>query len=177
MNVFITGATGVLGRPVVRLLVDCGYRVRALARNSGNALRLREAGAEPVQASLFDPTSLQAAIRDCDAILHLATRIPPPKKARRWEAWRDNDRIRTEGTRNLVDVALDLRVSTFVYPGIVFVYPDRGSDWVDVTTPPDPSPILQSSLNAEAEVERFTRAGNRGVVLRMGGFYGPTASS
>jgi len=142
MNVFITGATGVLGRPVVRLLVDCGYRVRALARNSGNALRLREAGAEPVQASLFDPTSLQAAIRDCDAILHLATRIPPPKKARRWEAWRDNDRIRTEGTRNLVDVALDLRVSTFVYPGIVFVYPDRGSARVDVAPPPDPSPIL-----------------------------------
>jgi len=177
MNVFITGATGVLGRPVARLLADCGHKVRALARNAGNVSRLREAGIEPVEANLFDPSLLRAAVKGCDAILHLATRIPRPGEAVRREAWLDNDRIRTEGTRNLVNVALDSGVSTFVYPSIVFIYPDRGSEWADVTTPPDPTPILQSSLNAEGEVERFTRAGNRGVVLRMGGFYGPTSSS
>jgi nucleoside-diphosphate-sugar epimerase len=177
MNVFITGATGVLGRTVMRFLVEGGHNVRALARNSANESHLRDAGAEPVRASLFDLPSLRTSVKDCDTILHLATRIPPPREAGRREAWRDNDRIRIEGTRNLVDVALEARVSTFLYPGIVFVYPDGGADWLDNTTPPDPTRILQSSLDAEAEVDRFTKAGNRGIVLRMGAFYGPAAPS
>src|SRR6266508_5926275 len=100
MKVFVTGATGVLGKVVVRLLIDGGHNVRALARNSGNELRLRETGAECIRTSLFDPTSLRTAVKGCDAILHLATRIPPPNEARRRKAWRDNDRIRTEGTIN-----------------------------------------------------------------------------
>ena len=86
MNVFITGATGVLGKVVARLLVDGGHNVRALARNSGNELRLRETGAESIRTSLFDPTSLRAAMKGCDAILHLATRIPPTNQARRRKA-------------------------------------------------------------------------------------------
>src|SRR5438876_811743 len=128
MNVFITGATGVLGRTVTRLLVDSGHNVKALARNSGNESRLRDAGAEAVRASLFDRSSLEAAVQNCEAILHLATHIPPSNAASRRGAWSDNDRIRTEGTRNLVDVALEAEVTTFLYPGIVFVYPDGGAD-------------------------------------------------
>jgi nucleoside-diphosphate-sugar epimerase len=177
MNVFITGATGVLGRVVTRLLVDGGHNVRVLARNERSKARLRETRAKVVEASLFDPSSLRPAVKKCDAVLHLATRIPPPRQARRREAWRENDRIRTEGTRNLVDAAIEAGVPAFVYPSIVFFYPDRGAEWIDAGTRPDPLPLLQSSLQAEAEVERFTRAGNRGIVLRMGGFYGPTAST
>jgi nucleoside-diphosphate-sugar epimerase len=177
MNIFITGATGVLGRTVTRLLVDSGHTVRALARNSNSETRLRDAGVQPLRVSLFDPPSLRTAVRDCDAILHLATRIPAPADAPRREAWKENDRIRAEGTRNLVDAALEARVSTLLYPGIVFVYPDRGAAWLDESTPTSPTATLQSSLKAEGEVERFTREGNRGIVLRMGGFYGPTAGS
>src|SRR5438552_667346 len=112
MNVFVTGATGVLGRPVTRMLIDIGHHVRALARNSSNHSRLREIGAEPVSASLFDMPSLRQAVGDSEAILHLATHIPPSKQARRRDAWRENDRIRIEGTRNLVDAALAGDVST-----------------------------------------------------------------
>jgi nucleoside-diphosphate-sugar epimerase len=151
--------------------------VRALARNANKESRLRDAGAEPVQASLFDPPSLRTALQNCEAILHLATRIPPPAEAPRRAAWTENDRIRAEGTRNLVDAALEARVPTVLYPGVVFVYPDRGSEWLNESTPPDPAEILRSSLKAEAEIERFTQEGNRGIVLRMGGFYGPSAGS
>jgi NAD dependent epimerase/dehydratase family enzyme len=56
------------------------------------------------------------------------------------------------------------------------MYPDRGADWIDVATSLAPLRILESSLKAEAEIDRFTSAGNRGIVLRMGAFYGPTAS-
>jgi nucleoside-diphosphate-sugar epimerase len=177
MNVFVTGATGVLGRPVVRLLLDSGHNVRALARNAANDSQLQDAGAEPVRANLFDPSTLRTAMQGCGAILHLATRIPQPNDASRRAAWQENDRIRIEGARNLVDAAIETGVSTFIYPGIVFIYPDRGANWVDSDTPPAPSPTLLSSLKAEAEVGRFTKSGNRGIVLRMGGFYGSTAGS
>jgi nucleoside-diphosphate-sugar epimerase len=177
MNVFVTGATGVLGRSVSRMLADTGHHVRALARSSANELRLRAMGAEPVRGDLFNVPSLRNAVGDSDAILHLATHIPGANQARRRESWRENDRIRIEGTRNLVDVALESGISTFIYPGVVFVYPDGGEQWVDAMTPPVRSPLLDSSLRAEAEVERFTQAGKRGIVLRMGAFYGPTAAS
>ncbi|HYR44279.1 MAG TPA: NAD(P)-dependent oxidoreductase [Terriglobia bacterium] len=176
MNMFITGATGVLGRTVTRLFVESGHKVRALARNSENESRLRDSGAVPVRASLSDLPSLLSAVKDCDAILHLATRIPPSSKAGHRAAWRDNDHIRTVGTRNLVDAALEAGVPTLLYPGIVLIYPDGGDNWLDATTPPQPTSILQSSLDAEAEVQRFTKAGNRGIVLRMGSFYGPASS-
>lgn len=177
MNVFVTGATGVLGRPVTRMLIDTGHHVRALARNSSNKSRLREIGAEPVAASLFDTPSLRRAVADSDAVLHLATHIPPSNQARRRNAWRENDRIRNEGTRNLVDAALSCNVSTFVYPGVVFVYPDNGNKWLDASTVPALSPRLQSSLSAEREVERFADKGRRGIILRMGAFYGSTAGN
>jgi nucleoside-diphosphate-sugar epimerase len=159
------------------MLVDTGHAVRALARSSSNDARLREIGAEPVRSDLFDPRSLRDVLGDSDAILHLATHIPPASKARNRRAWQENDRIRIEGTRNLVNLALDSGISTFIYPGIVFVYPDAGDRWLDSTTPPDRSPRLESSLVAESEVQRFSDTGRRGIVLRMGAFYGPTASS
>jgi 2-alkyl-3-oxoalkanoate reductase len=177
MKVFVTGATGVLGRPVSRMLVDTGHTVRALARSSSNEVRMREIGAEPVRGNLFDPSSLRDVIGDSEAILHLATHIPRSSQARRRSAWRENDRIRIEGTRNLVDIALQSNVSTFVYPGVVFAYPDRGDLWLNTAVTPERLPLLESSLQAEAEVQRFTKAGKRGIVLRMGGFYGSTAEN
>lgn len=73
--------------------------MRTLARSSTNERRLRELGAEPVRANLFDASSLRDAVRNSDAILHLVTHIPPSKQARRREAWRENDRVRIKGTR------------------------------------------------------------------------------
>src|SRR5438105_3916114 len=61
MEIFVTGATRVLGRPVVQALVDGGHRVRALSRSEENAAALRELGANPVAASLFEVESLQPA--------------------------------------------------------------------------------------------------------------------
>src|SRR2546427_6725803 len=177
MKIFITGATGVLGRVVARLLVDGGYQVRAFARSPRNESQVREIGAEPFAGNLFDPSSLREALSGRDAVLHLATHIPAAKDATRPGAWRENDRIRSEGTRKLVDAAIECGVTTFIYPGIVSVYPDAGANWIDAATPPAPTSILQSSLDAESEIGRFTGAGHRGIVLRMGAFYGPRASN
>src|SRR5688572_13347933 len=177
MNVFVTGATGVLGTPVVRKLVAAGHHMRALSRSEANRAQLTMAGAEPVEADLFNPETLRVAVEGASAVLHLATRIPPANTISKRGAWTENDRIRDEGTRNLVDAALAAGVRTLIYPGIVFGYPDSGSDWIDARTPMDHLPWIESSLKAESAVERFTSAGRRGIVLRMGGFYGPSAPS
>jgi nucleoside-diphosphate-sugar epimerase len=107
-------------------------------------------------------------------VLHLATRIPPSSAMGKPEAWADNDRLRTEGTRNLVHAALAGQVQTFIYPSVVLVYPDSGDAWIDAqSTPPDAIAFVRSTLEAEAQVQRFARAGRRGITLRMGNFYGP----
>jgi nucleoside-diphosphate-sugar epimerase len=176
MDVFVTGGTGVLGRATVPMLVAAGHRVRGLARSEGNAVLLRTMGAEPVTADLFDADSLRSALAGCDAILHLATRIPPTTKAGRLPAWRENDRIRREGTRALVAAALAAGVQTLVYPSIAYVYPDSGDRWIAAdTVPVAPHPVLRSTLDAEEMVWQFTADGRRGVVLRMGTLYGPEA--
>jgi nucleoside-diphosphate-sugar epimerase len=185
MKVFVTGATGVLGRPTVQKLVAGGQKVHALARSEENEQLLRSLGAIPVRADLFNRDSLEKAIAGSEAILHLATKIPPFKDATKPESWDENDRIRTEGTRLLVDVALAAEVKGFIYPSITFLYPNSGDYWIDDRTPIDPVSRLQSAVDAEREVARFTQSstksgakfGGRGVTLRMGAFYGPEAQS
>src|ERR1051326_8027575 len=99
MDVFVTGATGVLGRAAIPRLVDAGHRVRGLVRSEQNAALLRHLGVEPAHADLFDTAWLEEPVAGCDAILHLATKIPPASAATKLAAWRENDRIRRAGTR------------------------------------------------------------------------------
>jgi len=179
MEIFVTGATGVLGRPVVRRLAEEGNRLRALSRSDSNDQMLRRLGAEPVRADLFDAASIAQAVRGAGAVLHLATRIPPRSQAAHADAWEENDRIRTTGTRLLVDAALAAGAHTFIYPGICFIYADGGDEWIDAETGTvDAGTRLQSTLTAEAEAARFAAdGGGRGIALRMGYFYGPEAHS
>ena len=173
-HVFVTGGTGVLGRPVVRALLAQGHRVRVLAHSADNERTIRQLGAQPVRADLFDPATLPSALGDAEAVLHLATRIPPSDRMGKAAAWADNDRLRIEGTRNLVDAALAGQVQSFLYPSVVLVYPDSGDAWIDArTTPPQPMAFVRSSMDSEAQVLRFAQAGRRGITLRMGSFYGP----
>jgi nucleoside-diphosphate-sugar epimerase len=128
-----------------------------------------------VPANLFEGESLKLALSGSDAILHLATRIPATMKMGRLSAWQENDRIRREGTRNLVEAALAVGgVQTFIYPSFAFVYQDSGDRWIDAdTTAVQPAATLYSTLDAEAAVAHFAGNERRGIALRMGGFYGP----
>src|SRR5262245_26512130 len=78
MQVFVTGATGALGRPTCRALVAAGHRVRGVARGPAKADAVRADGAEPIEVSLFDPRALREALAGCDAVLHFATKVPSP---------------------------------------------------------------------------------------------------
>jgi nucleoside-diphosphate-sugar epimerase len=152
--------------------------VRALSRSAANDAAIVAIGAEPVRADLFEPTSLQSAMAGADAAMHLATRIPPFSQIRRRSAWAANDRIRTEGTRNVVDAALATGAHAVVYPSFAMIYADHGDRWIDAaTTLAAPAPTVVSTIAAEREVARFAASGasgdRRGVSLRLGGLYGP----
>ena len=107
-----------------------------------------------------------------DAVLHLATRIPPAAEMGRPGAWAENDRLRAEASRLLVDAALAARTATYVQPSVTFVYRPEGP--ADEETPlSEVADSLASALAAEEEAARFARAGRRGVVLRLGLLDGP----
>ena len=177
MNIFVTGATGVLGRPVVRLLIGAGHRVYALSRSEANTTAVRQLGAEPLTANLFDRESLFMALQAtrADAIVHLATHIPPTGQVGKRSSWLENDHLRRDGTRCLRQAALATEsVQRFIYPSYAFLYPDSGANWIDArTTPVQLHPVLYSTLEAEAAVMHFASQGRLGVSLRLASLYGP----
>ncbi len=174
MQCFMTGATGALGGPTVRALVTAGHDVRGVARNDDKAAHLRAAGAEPVVVDLFDRHGLIAAAAGADAILHLATNVPPLAKAGFLPAWKTHNRLRTETTRHLLEAARTHGIGRFVKESVTFSYPSRGAEWIDEAVPPDETiKPLRPTLEGERLVEGFDREGGTGVVLRFGLFYGP----
>ncbi|HEX5614017.1 MAG TPA: NAD(P)H-binding protein [Acidimicrobiia bacterium] len=176
-TIFVTGATGELGRGAIPHLLAAGHTVRGVARSDEKAAELARAGVEPVRVDLFDATAVSDAVRGTDAVLHLATSIPPMSKAKQRHAWDVNDRLRSEGTRILVDAALAAGASTFVAESITFPYRAAGDDWIDEDSPFDARPWLASVADLEDEIARFSARGGVGVALRFGMFAGPTARS
>src|SRR5918998_2516925 len=157
MRLLITGGTGVLGRAV-----------RPLAEAAGQELAMPA----HEELDLFDPAAVAEAMRDVDGVLHLATRIRSLERISDPDAWRENDRLRADASRILVDAAIDARAEVYVQPTVTFVYPTDGP--VSEDTPiGQVLPILHSVLVAEQQTERFAGAGGRGVVLRMGLLDGP----
>jgi nucleoside-diphosphate-sugar epimerase len=157
MRVLVTGGSGVLGRALRPRLEAAGHEVRAPGRR---------------ELDLFDAASVDEAIAGAEAIYHLATRIPPRERRREREAWRENDLLRTEAARLLVDAGLVAGTEVYVQPSVTFVYPPEGE--VDEDTPlGEVQPHLESSLAAERETARFAGSGRRGVVLRFGRLDGP----
>jgi nucleoside-diphosphate-sugar epimerase len=121
---------------------------------------------------LFDPAAVADAMRDVDGVLHLATRIRSLDQISDPDAWRENDRLRAEASRILVDAAITAGAAVYVQPTVTFVYPPDGQ--VSEDTPVDEVlPILRSALAAEQQADRFARSGGRGVVLRLGLLDGP----
>jgi len=177
MRVFVAGGTGTLGRPTVRLLVAAGHAVRALARTPERGDVLRALGAEPVVADFFDARAMTAALEGSEAIFHLATRIPPVTRMRKLSAWRDNDRLRSQGASILVNAALAVSARIYVQESITFLYQGLGDTQIFETAPVDAPQPLASARDAERETARFSARGGQGVVLRFGAFYGPTAPS
>jgi nucleoside-diphosphate-sugar epimerase len=176
MRVFVAGGTGAVGRHTVPTLVREGHTVTALARTPEKASALTSQGATAVSVSLFDRSALTAVFAEHDAVVNLASAIPPITRFLSVKAWRDNDRVRTEGSAAVVDAALAAGVGRVVQESVSMLYRDQGARWVDEDAPIDWYPMARGNLAAEANARRFSEAGGMGIVLRFGWFYGPGAA-
>jgi len=114
MTVLVAGATGVLGRALVPRLLAGGHSVRAVARGASTADL--PAAVEPIDADVLEDDLLEL-VCGCDAVVHIATAIPTDPFAP--DAWELTARLRTAGTRRLLDAALACRVRRYVQQSIV----------------------------------------------------------
>ncbi|HXE59503.1 MAG TPA: NAD(P)H-binding protein [Gemmatimonadaceae bacterium] len=176
MRIFIAGATGVVGRRVVPALLDAGHSVTAVARSAERRAQLEARGAQAVTVSLFDQDALARVVRGHEVVINLATHIPSTSRMFLPGAWRENDRLRREGVANLVGAATASRVARFIQESFAPVYPDRGAQWIDESTPLRQVRYNRSVADAEASAAQFSGAGRAAVVLRFAGFYGPDST-
>lgn len=171
MKIFLTGATGVIGTRTLPRLVEDGHEVTAVVRTDAKAARVERLGGSPVRCDLFDPTAVEAAVAGHEAVVHLATSIPPMAKAARTSTWATNDRLRREASRHLVDAALAVGAGRYVQESICFPYVDSGPDWVDEDVARTENALTASVVDAERSASRFGEAGGEAVVLRFAQFY------
>lgn len=176
MRIFVAGGTGVVGRRVVRAAIARGHQVSVLVRSAGKADTVRAASAHPVRVSLFDPERLSRAVAGHDVVINLATSIPSFSKAARSSAWKMNDRIRTEGSTNMVEAVLAGGAGRYVQESVAFLYVDAGSAWIHEDHPVRATSITASALEAERQARRLVDHGGAAIVLRFGAFYGPDSS-
>ena len=176
MRIFLTGATGVVGRRLIPMLTTAGHRITAIGRTPEKRERLERAGAAAVAVDLFDPAAVHRAVAGHDVVINLATHIPSSSTRMFLPgAWRENDRIRREASAILVEGAIAGGVQRFIQESFAPIYQSAGADWVDERFPMRPARYNRSVLDAERAAERFSASGGTGVVLRFAGFYGPDA--
>jgi len=173
-RILVTGATGVVGRRVVPILIREGHSVVAMEHGTRNHDALERMGAVPVQATYADTKSLRRAVAGCGVVMNLATHMPATStELIHRSSWRENDTIRTRGSSNLVDAALAEGVGRFIQESFAPLYPDCEDRWIDEAVSLRPCRYNRSVLDAEASAARFSKAGGAGVVLRFAAFYGP----
>ncbi|GAA4489440.1 NAD(P)-dependent oxidoreductase [Rhodococcus olei] len=169
MDIFVAGGSGVLGRAVVQSLIAAGSRVTAMTRSPGKAAVLRSLGAEPVVADAFDQSAVTRAVAAAgpDAVVHLLTDLGSGDSS-------SNARLRTVGTRNLVDAATRAGVTRMVAESISWIYPP------DVRTAEESTPLdldaaepRRTTIMGVDALENAVRELPHGTVLRFGQFYGP----
>jgi nucleoside-diphosphate-sugar epimerase len=171
MKVFIAGASGVLGRRLVRQFTSRGHAVIGLVRSPKSENAVREAGGEPRHADFFDAESLARAAEGCDTVIHAATSIPVKQKTTPAD-WAMNDRIRRKGTRCLTEAAAKIGAKTYLQQSITWVARPRDDSPFDEDSPAVPEPAIQSAIDAEAIARDSGSAEGFAVsILRCGYFY------
>ncbi len=178
MRVFVAGASGAIGRPLLPALVAAEHEVTGMTRRPERAEEIRAAGAEAVVCDAFDAVALREAVVAAapEAVIHALTALP-----HRFNPKSDylvaTNRVRTEGTRNLVAAARAAGARRLVAESIAFLYRPEGG-WVKDEGAPvfaDAPGIFGPAYRAALDLERqvLGAEGIEGLVLRCGWLYGP----
>src|SRR5918992_3883038 len=181
MRVFVAGATGAIGRPLVSHLVEAGHEVHGMTRSASKRAMLRELGAVPVVADALDPDQVAGAVGRAkpDVIVHQLTALAGKGLRGLKQRIEMTNRLRSEGTDHLLSAGQAVGVKRFVAQSNAALYARTGGpvkteeDPLDTTPPRRQRDATAAILHLEDAVLGATWT--EGIVLRYGGFYLPGA--
>jgi len=184
MRVFVTGATGALGRHLVPGLIEAGHEVTATTRTIGKVAKLRAAGAKPVILDGLDREEVVAAVRaaEPEVIVHEMTALADMRSLRKPDhAFAATNELRTRGTDNLLAAAALAGTRRVVAQGYAGAGPDKpGGAGLKTEEEPLGWRQIRSAMQAPAAIDYVHRTVPlevpEGIVLRYGTCYGPGAS-
>jgi nucleoside-diphosphate-sugar epimerase len=183
MRVFVTGATGALGRLLVPALIAAGHEVTATTRTPGKVAQLRQAGAEPVVVNGLDREAVIAAVQAAgpEVIVHQMTALAGMRSLRNVDqVFAATNELRTRGTDNLLAAAARAGTRRVIAQSNVVANERAGGPVKSEDDPLASRPPSPSSARALAAVKHVEKTvpleAPEGIVLRYGSFYGPGAS-
>ena len=169
MNVFLAGGSGAIGVPIVRALVAGGHQVTALTRTAANEPMLRALGATPAVADALDAGALRRVVVEAHPthVIHQLTALPKggPRSARDLVP---TNRLRIEGTKNLVDAAVAAGAKRFIAGSFALMGAAKFGIPADAQQAADAVRSMESQV-----LDASARGLFEGIVLRYGLFYGP----
>ena len=174
MRVFVAGASGAIGRPLVERLVAAGHEVTGTTRSEARAEEIRAAGARPAVCDALDAGAVRAAVEEAapEAVINQLTALPERFDPRDKSIYEGTNRLRLDGTRHLLAAAPSAR---FICQSIAFAYePGRRAEVKEEDAPLalGAPPPFGAGVGAIAEMEEMVQKAG-GLVLRYGWFYGP----
>jgi nucleoside-diphosphate-sugar epimerase len=181
MRIFVAGATGAIGTPLVHALVANGHDVTGMTRSPAKAGGLRAAGAEAAIADALDRDAVLAAVTAArpEVVVHQLTALGGLTSLRNFDrAFAVTNRLRTEGTEHLLAAARAAGARRIVAQSFAGWPAVRSGGPVKTEADPfdpDPVPSMRATLDAIKRCEALVTEseGIEGIALRYGGFYGP----
>ncbi|MEM9217269.1 MAG: NAD(P)-dependent oxidoreductase [Cyanobacteria bacterium P01_F01_bin.150] len=187
MKIFIAGASGTIGRTLIPQLINAGHEVTALSRTQQKLNRLQKMGATPVLGDVFDLPHLNQLMADAapDVVMHQLTSLG----AKAQDPFMETNRLRIEGTANLIHAAQNTQAQRFIAQSVAFLCQSSNSELdseldgeldgeltdedtpIHLEAPPPLTAIAEAVVSLEQQVLSLT--GMTGIVLRYGHFYGP----
>ena len=178
MNIFLAGASGVVGRRLVPMLRDAGHVVTGTTRSPEKAAALAALGAKGVVVDVYDARALLQAMNAAhpDVVIHQLTDLPDTIDPKVYPAaLARNARVRTEGTPNLVNAALFIGTRRLIAQSVAFGYDPAAKSPADETAPLDQSEARRVLVDGMLALEKAVTKSPEleAVILRYGYFYGP----
>lgn len=179
MRVLLAGASGAIGLPLIRQLVASGHEVVAIHRRAEGHKRLLAAGTTPIRVDVLDRSALLTALdgQQCDAVISQLTAMKKPPMT--YNDMAATNRLRTEGTANLLAAAERVAARRFVTQSMVFGYgygdfAGRVLTENDTFAPPGVGRFEEPLAAMRAGEQQVLNASHvEGIALRYGLFYGP----
>ncbi|HZQ56040.1 MAG TPA: NAD(P)-dependent oxidoreductase [Bryobacteraceae bacterium] len=179
MRIFVAGATGAIGRPLISALVAAGHDAIGMTTSEDGLRTLRDKGADGVVVNALDSSGIKSAIEKVrpDAVIEELTSLPRKYTPEEMRAAAPRDhKLRLEGGRNVQDAAQGAGARRYIVQSTGFFYaPGPGLAAETDPLAMNASPAIAGSVRTYMQIEErvLGAPGLEGIALRYGFFYGP----